>query len=422
MAFRVSYQGPNPVVVAQVANLLANFYADENLRTRETQAEGTSEFIEAQLKEAKQSLDSLEATVSRYKLAHSGELQESALNGTISRLQAALEANRQALNQAQQSKLILQNSLTAAEEYAAAAARVLRDESPAVSAASPAAATAEPPAPKRSDALQGRLDEMRLRYSDTHPDVIRLRAEMERVKEIEARRVAEAAPAGGSGVEKRVPAAPAPARVRESLELIQARQRVASVQSQLALTDQEIKNLRTEQQRILGDLSQYQGRINNLPIREQEMERIARDYEISKANYRSLLDKKLAAEMAADMERRQKWGRFTVIESARVPFKPFKPNRPLVRLGGSLFGLMLGLALGLAREFHQATLLGEWELPAKLTILGRIPKIKITPFLSPGPEDQPGGRPRRRRRLRPAILSFALLVIVAGVYFATQRY
>lgn len=422
VAFRVGYQGPNPVVVAQVANLLANLYADENLRTRETQAEGTSEFIEAQLKEAKQSLDSLEAAVSRYKLAHNGELHESSLNGMLSRLQMELEANRQAINQAQQSKLMLQDSLTAAEEYAREVARELRYETPAVSAASLVTGTANPAAQNVSDTLQGRLEEMRLRYSDKHPDVIRLRTEIERVKEMEARRRSEAAPVGGPGAEKSVPVAPKPTRTQESLEMVRARQRVASIQSQLAITDQEISNRRTEQQRILSDLSNYQGRINSLPIREQEMEKIARDYEISKANYRSLLDKKIAADMAANMERRQQWERFTVAEPAHVPFKPFKPNRPMIRLAGSLFGLMLGLALGLAKEFHQATLLGEWELPGNLVILGRIPNIKITPSLAPGPTGEPWGGAARRRRLGLAILSSALLIVVAGFYFATHRF
>ena len=52
-AFRVGYQGPNPGLVAEVANRLTTFYIDENLKTREVQAEGTSDFLQGRLAEAK---------------------------------------------------------------------------------------------------------------------------------------------------------------------------------------------------------------------------------------------------------------------------------------------------------------------------------------------------------------------------------
>src|ERR1035441_3888531 len=51
-AFRIWYQGPDPAIVAQVANRIANLFIEENLKTREVQAEGTSEFIETQLQES----------------------------------------------------------------------------------------------------------------------------------------------------------------------------------------------------------------------------------------------------------------------------------------------------------------------------------------------------------------------------------
>src|SRR5205085_2548252 len=92
-------------------------YVEENLRTRETEAEGTEEFIQNQLQEAKKTLDNLEAAVSKYKLEHNGELpqQQGELSATLARLQVALEANRDALNRAQQTKVTLENSLGMAE-------------------------------------------------------------------------------------------------------------------------------------------------------------------------------------------------------------------------------------------------------------------------------------------------------------------
>src|ERR1035441_9825927 len=156
-AFRIGFRGTTPTIVAQVANELANLYVSDNLKTREDQAAGTSDFLENQLQETKKQLDQLEASVSAYKIAHNGELpqQESVLSGALSRLQVQLEANRDAINRAQDSKLMLENTLRALE------ANVVLLQSPV----DPPLVAGEPvrdrdrgstPSPKASDALQAR--------------------------------------------------------------------------------------------------------------------------------------------------------------------------------------------------------------------------------------------------------------------------
>jgi polysaccharide chain length determinant protein (PEP-CTERM system associated) len=382
-SFRISYQGPDAKVVAQVANKIAGLFVEENLKTRETQAEGTSEFIESQLKEAKQKLDDLEAAVSRYKLKHNGELpqQEGAISGTLNRLGVALEANRDAINRAQQQKVVLQNSLGMAEESEAQQMRELAPAPapPDVNGPPPATGTVLKPQ-TRSEQLEAQLAELRLRYSDSHPDIKRLRILIEDVKREErndrTETVAVATPsesrraAGKAAAQK-----PAPGLTSPALE--QTRERIASFKAQLEITNQEIENRKKEQQRILNEIAVYQSRINSLPIREQEMAALTRDYEISKANYRSLLDKKIAAEMATEMERREKAERFTIVDPARIPAQPFKPNRRLLFLGGSAFGMLLGLVVAAGKELKEGTLLGEWELPKGTIILGRLPYIEI---------------------------------------------
>jgi hypothetical protein len=175
----------------------------------------------------------------------------------------------------------------------------------------------------------------------------------------------------------------------------------------LELANQEIENRKKEQQRILSDISYYQARINTLPIREQEMAGLTRDYEISRANYRSLLDKKIAAEMATDMERREKSERFTIVDPATVPVRPSRPNRRTLAMGASMVGLLLGLSLGFAREFHAATLLGEWELPAGATVLGRLPRITLAP-----PKTRTTDTGRKGRKFRFALSSTSRVVAV----------
>ena len=92
-AFRISYDAPDPGTAAGVVNDVCNLFVTQNVKTRERRAEGTSEFIETQLQQAKKSLDEQEAQLSQFKLKWAGELpqQETALMGALTRLQADLQ-------------------------------------------------------------------------------------------------------------------------------------------------------------------------------------------------------------------------------------------------------------------------------------------------------------------------------------------
>jgi polysaccharide biosynthesis transport protein len=149
------------------------------------------------------------------------------------------------------------------------------------------------------------------------------------------------------------------------------------LKAQIEVTEKELKGLTANQQRILRDLERYQRRIERFPVSEQEMAQITRDYEMSKTNYKSLLDKKTAAEMALDMERRQQAERFIVLDRARLPVKPVKPARPLLYAGGSVIGLVVALLLGFIAELRQNVILGEWELKDDIPVLARLPQFEV---------------------------------------------
>src|SRR5450432_1539275 len=190
-AFRIVYQGQNPGVVAQVANRIASLYIEENMKTREIQAEGTSDFIETQLQQAKKRLDDLEAAVSGYKLKHNGELpqQENSIAGNLARLQVELEANRDAINRAQQTKVLLESTLSAAENDRSTHPRGFQAATAAganETGVESGAALGQQPRPKReSEAVQARLDVLRLQYTENFPEVKQLLAYLAVLKQAE---------------------------------------------------------------------------------------------------------------------------------------------------------------------------------------------------------------------------------------------
>jgi len=414
-AFRIGYQGSDPALVMRVANRLADLYVEQNLKTREGQAAGTSDFLDTQLRDAKKHLDEMEAAVSAYKLRHNGELpqQETILSGTLARLQTELEANRDAMNRAHQTRVILESSANAIEASLAAQIRNWEQAHSPEEVTTPIAAAGKPgnELAKTSEALELELAHLRSRFADTHPDVVSLRAEIESVKQIEKRKqAAKVAAEANTPASDRSTRSPARTRTTpEPLELTRMRDQLAALKAQIKGSDTELASRETEQQRILRDLSLYQSRIEQLPVREQEMAQITRDYEVSKENYKSLLDKKMAAGMSLDMERRQQSERFIVLDRAQIPERPIKPKRPQLYAAGAVVGLLFALGLCFAAELRRDVFLGEWELPSDTPVLARLPYIEIT-----GEPSQVKPKSRKWFGGRKELVSAALTALILG--------
>ncbi len=456
-AFRVGYEGPNGSLVADVANQLANLFIEENLRTRARQAEGTADFIDSELAEAKKTLEEEEAKLSQYKAQHNGELpqQEDYLSQTLSRLQVQLEGNEAAISRTHQNKTMLQTALSIAEAEATALARPPERPPERTQAAQLAEATAARKPVKKSELMQEQYDTLSLRYGSSYPDMKVLKAQIEQQRKLEEGEAGQSVAtvlatkptpqAATAPVTTTPQAATAPATtpapqtatavatkptpqaatapvtkptpqgvVHDPLapagkELIQARARVETIRSQLSIAEQEIATRDSERVQILHNIAMYQARIERLPQREQEMSQVTRDYEISKGNYKSLLDRKLAAGMATDMEHRQQGERFTLLDPARVPEKPVKPDRWVFSLLGCLGSLVLALGIGFGREAQRDTILGEWEIASDLPILGRVPVIGTTLKHEPGSS----GSKQANRGLRAVLVSSAALAVLA---------
>ena len=416
--FRVSFQGPNPVVVAQVANQIGTFFIDENLRQRETEAAGTSEFLESQLAQAKKRLEEQEAMLSQYKLSHNGELpqQENALLSSLGQVKVQLMGVQDALNRTQQNKTILEASLTSAQS-AAESFKQMASAAPSEASAEASntlGVTASVAQPQRtSDKLAAQLEALMIRYTPNHPEVRRVKAELQRALNAEAlMSAATPEPARTETTETKSPAVAAkpvrPISPEVAQSLAANRDRIDSLKLQIATANKETSDLNKEREDILRNLASIEARIDKLPVREQQLAAVTRDYETTKAAYQSLLDKKLASDVAADMEKRQKAERFVPLEAARVPEKPIKPKRELLIAGGCLFSLALSMAVAIGLEFRKGVLLGEWELPDSVVVLGRIPVI-VSPVGSPG-------RMSRRWALAFAVVTVLLTGTGVGVY------
>ena len=337
VAFTISYQGSDPTTVALVTNTLASFYIEENLKARERQAAGTAEFLKAQLAETKQRLDEQEQRVSEFKRRHIGELpqQMEANLGTLERLHTQLRLNADNQTRATERRQALSNQLAEAESLLA---------TPALAAS--VGGSGRPPS--RSETLEARLAKskeelakLRTQFSDKYPDVVLLAAEISALE----RELADAESRDPKREEKALPQAtpltPYVLRLKEALSEVEG----------------ETKVLKSEDKRLRDAIATYQGRIENVPKREQEFRELSRDYESTRELYQSLLKRSEEAQLAESMEQRQKGEQFRVLDPAVPKPKPAAPNRVqlfVIALLGSL-GLAAGavvLAEKIDTSFH----------------------------------------------------------------------
>ncbi len=368
-AFQLSYQGKDAKTAAEVTNRLVSLYVAENAHAREHQAENTVVFLRRQLQEAKASLDQQEAMVARFKEEHNGTLpeQQSSLLGTLNSLSVQLQGIQQSIEQAQENKSLLESSLSAAESAEGTINANLR------------ASNGLDGVPKL-DILKEQLRTLRLRYTPDYPEVLALEQEIAQAEREKSGYSVAAQPSGSEAPQLRKDEVSGRPIKIVPPELVQARERIATLRAQLEAAEHQIESLEKERKKTISAIADCKDRINKLPLVEQEMASLKRNYEESETNYNSLLQKQLAAGVASDMEHSQESEQFTIVEPARIPEKPVKPKRGVLAAGGCIASLVIGLVIGFALEFRKRSLLGEWELHSGIAVLGRVPVIDMTRY------------------------------------------
>jgi polysaccharide biosynthesis transport protein len=341
-AFTIEYEGRQREQVARVANQLAASFIEWNVKSREQQSQDTTEFLDAQLKEAKQNLEQQEARLSAFKMRHLGEMpeQQPANMQALTQLQGQFQANADALNRLEVERTLLSRGMESPASGEVKAAPVVTERG-------------KLEAERRL--LRAQLLDLQNRYTSAHPEVVDTASQLHRVEE---------------RLKALPPDPPVVAEVQDN----------TAVAVRLQLLDREAKRLIDEQQRLTSQMASYRSKVDAVPVREQEMAELNRNYSVSKDHYQSLLDKTFSAGMAADLEKKQQAEHFTILDLAQVPEKPFKPKRGLMLAGAFLGALAVSLGLAYLRDIMNGTLKFESELkamlPAGVTFLAVVPQLR----------------------------------------------
>ena len=356
-AFRIAYTGKNRGGVARIANELAQMFIEANLQSREEQTKGTADFLESQLQGTKRELDEKDAQLRAIKSQNILDLPESKPYHmeALANLRAQVQTIQDKIGQDQREKSVLESMLASG---GGAAPTVDVDSGEGTQQSSPYQAQIRK--------LEARLSELRGRYGPSHPDVRRVRDELNKMKAKAAEDTqGKAAPA----VDQKPALQTGETQMRRNPVL----------EAQIANLDEDIK----QQTKLLAPLQErmdfHTAKLQQEPVFEQQIARLQQDYEILKTQYTQLLEKEKAAEISHALEVRQKGEHFEVLDAAVTPDKPAAPNRPLIVIGGLFFGVFAGCCLMALREMNDETVRTEAEAAR---ILGRPVLVGVPQMIS----------------------------------------
>jgi succinoglycan biosynthesis transport protein ExoP len=324
-AFNVSYSSHDPHTAQRVTSELTNLFISENLEVRQQQSEDTTKFLESQLETARKTLSDQEEKIREFKGQHVGQLpaQVGSNLQILAGLQSQLQAEQDALNTAKQQRIYLQ---TLVNQY-----RSLQG-SPKTDGGAPVGL---PALDAELERLRAQLADLSSHYTDRHPDVRKVKEEIARTEKMRAQVIADLnAKTSGTPSDN--------ATTADAMEMRDPSSPLVQLQGQAQANRVEIANREQGVKELTAKITDYQARLNQEPVREQELADLTRGYDQSKANYDELLKKKNESAMATSMELLQQGERFRIIDPPSLPLKPDFPNR----LKFCMIGLGIGLALG----------------------------------------------------------------------------
>lgn len=338
--YTISYRDTNRDRAIQVVRILLDSFVEGTLGGKRTNSLAAQKFLEEQIRDYEGRLNSAEQTLADFKKKNVG-LVPGDQSDYFSRLQSEMDAVKKT-----------QTALSIAENRRNALAQQLRGEGP-LAAAGPRV-TGGAHAEQGGDTLsriqetQAKLDELLLRFTDKHPDVIALRQTLEELKQRRTQEI-EALKRGDPNAAAATGASANPVYQSIQLALNQADVEIAGLRSELS-----------DHQQKVSDLHRM---VDTMPQVEAEYARLNRDYAVNKAQYTALVERLEQAKLGGEADATGAV-RFEVIDAPSADFRPVSPKRTALLLGVLVAGLAVGVGVSygltlLRPVFHTVRQLGD---------------------------------------------------------------
>ena len=346
--FNVSVTFADPQLAQQICQEITSMFMEQNATVRVAQSNKTTQFLTEQLNEAKAKLDEQDKRLAKFKAEHLVSMpeQEQTNLTLLSGMNTQLDATTQALTRAQQDKTLNETLLSQQEANWKATQVGLQN-------------------PETQDqelaTLQDQLAALLAKYTPEHPDVIKMKTQIEDLK----RRMAEA-PA------PKAPPSAAQVSLREPPSIQQLRTKIK--QDEFTIAD-----MTKRQTQIQDQIRALQGRLQASPVVEQQLKELTRSYQTASDIYNELLKKRENSAMATDLEHQQEGENFKVLDAPSLPTTPSFPKKVVFAGGGLGAGLALSLGILYLLALSDKALYSERdvEVHLKLPVLTTVPSFDV---------------------------------------------
>jgi len=428
VAFTVGFEAEKAKTAQKVAAELAKRFLDENKQARGEQAVEVSQFFEKEAERLRLEIVTLEKALAKFKQEQSEQLPELLqVNMRLyEKTEGQIESTKDRIQKISDQITFLQSELSLTDPRKA----VRSDDGKIIQSPS-----------ERLNALISKYLQYSIKYSPDHPDMIRLR------REIQA--LGSQSDAAGK-ISKLVSqlyllkSKLLDAKQKYSVDhpdVLQLDKSILSVESEIrninlsdshdssfsdipadnpryvslkTQMDAAVSNLKSEEAKLISHqdkLKEYERRLFQTPIVERDYQALTRDYGNAKKKYSELKNKQLEARLAEQLESGEKGERFVLEGRAYLPTSPDKPNR----LGIALLAIFLAIGGGVvfliiteARDMSIRGIKGVVEVYGSRPMI-IIPYIKNTSDINK----------QKNKRLKWIGVGFVMLSIVTyGAYYA----
>ena len=387
--FLVSYSDNSPEMARNVVQALLTIFVESSVGSKREDIQTAKSFIETQIGDYEGQLKEAEAKLADFKVKNVGFFSSSAQTFAV-----RLESAREALEAAKTDYIDATAQRDALNRQLSTTPRLI-----AVDAASPTASGQTPGTSlqQRIRTLQIKLEELRMQYTDKHPDVI---ATTEQLKRLTAPRAK--GESDSDNVDAPALRVPNDLYAQLSLKVSDAETRVASSKHKV-----------DEAQRIFTDLEQ---KASEAPRIEAEFTNLNRDYEVLKASYEGLLQRRESARIAQAADSTTESVQFRVIAAPELPATPSGPKRTIF----NTIVLILGLGAGIGFVVLLTTIEDHVATTDELTEIANIPILgSVSTVAALHKREIAEQGPSRFKFAAAGLVAVFIFIVVVGPNFAS---
>lgn len=323
--FTISYGNDDPKIAKGVVQALLTIFVEGGLTDKTQDTTAALRFLDDQIKDYQAKLVATETALKEFKQKNMGLLPG---QGTdyLTQLSSAADQLNQAkleLREAEQSRDALKQQVAGDEPGPEVNDAPVTDSNP----------TPNPEIDDRIQALNKTLDGLRLRYTEQHPDIVttkRLIAALEERKKEQAKLSKHSDP-GDPGKNY------SPMLQQLNVALAEADARTAAIRARVEEYSNRYNHLKSMS--------------NAVPEVEAQLAQLDRDYQVNKANYDKLVERRDSAKMSGEMSTTSELVSFKVVDPPTTPQFPTGPN--LARLFSLVLFGALASGIGIAFVISQ---------------------------------------------------------------------